>query len=193
MLTSQRPSAPALARIRRFLAGPVAVAIAAAAGLASTPDLRAQSIDGIYTVKRISASLQGESAPATIPKELLRQALSRNGKIEIKNNRMPVFRAKWEDVLNDFNFLEIDDLVKVSGPRNLLLEKSGDAFRGSSTEPVRVKFSGEIIGTELNINLRADFRAKVEGNTLTVVVPLRVITFGTVAAEGKVRLVAEKE
>lgn len=193
MFDSITRSAPSFARFRKRLAAPAALAFMPAACLTAAPNLKAQSADGVYKVKRISATLQGETAPATIPKELLRQALSRNGNIEIKDNRLPVFRAKWENVLNDFNFLEIDDLVKVSGPRNLLLEKSGDAFKGSSKEPVKVRFSGELIGTELSISLRADFRATVEGNTLTLVVPLRVVTFGTVAAEGKVRLVAEKE
>lgn len=189
MFGSAIPSAPLFTRLRRF----TPALAAAAAVLAFSPALQAQSADGVYKVKRITASLQGETAPATIPEKLLRQALSRNGNIEIKNNRMPILRAKWENVLDDFNYLGIDEQVTITGPRNLLLEKSGEGFAGRSAEPVRVKFTGEIIGTELSMNLRADFRAKVEGNTLIVVVPLRVTTFGTLAAEGKIRLVAEKE
>jgi hypothetical protein len=78
------------------------------------------------------------------------------------------------------------------GPTSLLLKPAGKSFADRKSKPVRLSLDGEFLGTELTLNMKVNFVAKVTGKTLTISAPVSVSALGLVVAKGKVTVVAKK-
>ncbi len=170
-----------------------AVAILACMPMAlAVPAAQAAAPDGVYKVTRVSGSFTVDGDVVEIPEDLLKDAFSQNGRITIRNSRLPLFRARWADVLEEFNYLGLDGKLSTSGPSSLLFKPSGKSFVGRTGKPVRLSLEGSFFGTDLTLNMKVNFMAKVTGKTLTITAPVTLSAFGLVDAEGKVTLVAKK-
>jgi len=170
-----------------------AVAILACMPMAlAVPAAQAAAPDGVYKVTRVSGSFTVDGDVVEIPEDLLKDAFSQNGRITIRNSRLPLFRARWADVLEEFNYLGLDGKLSTSGPSSLLFKPSGKSFVGRTGKPVRLSLEGSFFGTDLTLNMKLNFMAKVTGKTLTITAPVTLSAFGLVDAEGKVTLVAKK-
>jgi hypothetical protein len=170
-----------------------AVAILACMPMAlAVPAAQAAAPDGVYKVTRVSGSFTVDGDVVEIPEGILEDAFAQNGRITIRNSRVSLFRQRWADVLEEFNYLGLDGELTTSGPSSLLLKPSGKSFVGRTAKPVRLSLEGSFFGTDLTLNMKLNFRAKVTGKTLTITAPVTLSAFGLVDAEGKVTLVAKK-
>lgn len=148
--------------------------------------------DGKYQITTISSSFANNGDPIQVPKQILKNALSKKGAIVITDNQIPVLRNKWVDVLNDFELFGTIESVKITGPRSLTLEPTAVGFSGSTERPVVVTITRDVFGLQLKADLRTTYTATLVGTTLTITTPVRVRTEGNVIATGTVKVVAEK-
>lgn len=181
--------APALPRLFRLAAVVSSVVLVMAAPL---PRALAGGADGVYRLTRVSGSLSANGETVTLPKDLLKAAFLRNGRILVEGNKVPIYRSKWAGLVDEFNYLGFTGTAEVSGPSNLELRKSGDAYVGSTTRPVTVKLQGDFMGTDVTIVMKVFFKGKIVGNTLTITCPMTVKAVGILEAEGTIKLVTTR-
>lgn len=155
--------------------------------LATAPLANAGQADGNYRIQRISSS---QSFP--VPAELIAKSLASNNHITIRDNQITVQPKKWLDILNHFNFVFYGGTAKISGPKTILLEPSGDSFTGKTARPVNIRLIGDFLGVPIQMNLRATGRATVVGDQLVLTFPTRVSTDGAVTSAGTIRVVARR-
>lgn len=180
---------PALPRLFRWVAVLSSMVLVMAAPL---PRAVAGGADGVYRLTRISGSLSANGETVTLPKDLLKAAFLRNGRIRVEGNKVPIYRSKWAGLVDEFNYLGFTGTAEVSGPSNLELQKSGDAYVGSTSRPVIVKLEGEFMGTDITLVMKVFFKGKLVGNTLTVTCPVTVKAVGLLEAEGTIKLVTTR-
>lgn len=164
-----------------------ATACAAFVTAFATPDATAGEADGVYQVKRISTS-----DSISIPQTLIAQTVSSNGTITITDNQITIQRKKWLNVLNHFNFVFNGGTSRITGPRSITLEPSGDSFVGSTSRPVVVQLTGNFLGIDITMELRTTCRAKLTGDVLVLTMPVRISTDGETTATGTIRVVARR-
>lgn len=192
MKTTSPTLRPASGSLNQCL-GRRAVAILACMPMAlAVPAAQAAAPDGVYKVTRVSGSLTVDGDVVELPKGILEDAFAQNGRITIRNSRLPLNRARWADVFEEFNYLGLSGKLTTSGPTSLLFKPAGKSFAGRTSKPVRLSLDGEFLGTELTLNMKVNFVAKVTGKTLTITAPVSVSALGLVDAKGKVTVVAKK-
>lgn len=187
--------APLLART------PLAMALLSLAGatiLSSSP-LAAGEADGTYKILRISSFFQQNGEPYKVPQKEVKEALFGSDGITITDNRMAVYQTSLFQDLKDPELREIINTVEITGPRKILLTLSEDGvYRGRTDNPLVAQFSFDFLGSPIPINMRVRSRAKVEGNKLIVIMPIRAaLKDGDPETEdliitGTVRIVAER-
>ena len=160
--------------------------------LAALPAAHAAAPDGVYKVTRVFGSATVNGRVVEIPEGILKDAFSQNGRITIRNSRLPLYRAKWAEVMEQFNDFGLNGKVTTSGPTSVLLAPAGKSFTGRTSKPVRLALEGSFLITKVTLNTQVNFRAKVTGNKLTITAPITVASPGLLEAKGKVTLVARK-
>jgi hypothetical protein len=166
---------------------PLSLCVLAFACLINAPFANAGQADGSYRIQRISSS---KSFP--VPAELIAKSLATNNRITIRDNQITVQPKKWLDILNHFNFLFYGGTAKISGPKTIQLEPSGDSFTGKTARPVNINLTGDFLGLPIQMNLRATGRGTVVGDQLVLTLPTRVSTDGETTSAGTIRVVARR-
>ncbi len=158
----------------------------------ATPLAQAAPPNGVYKVTRVSGSVTVNNRVVEIPQGILQDAFAQNGRITIRDNRIPLYRARWANVLEQFNDLGLNGTLTTSGPSSVLLKPTANGFAGRTPKPVRLELEGDFIFTEVSLNMAMNFRAKVTGNTLTITSPISIMSTGLLEGKGQVTLVAKK-
>ena len=181
-------------RIRRFrLPGFCRAAVLAVlAATVATPALMAGGADGIYRPTKVTGKFVANGREVSVPSEVLREALLRNGRIVIRDNQMRIYRSQWEGLLEEFNYFGLDGDVSVSGPSRLVFRPADGGFAGRTNTAFQLKLDADLLFREVSIRMRANLRGRVEGDTLTLTAPVRLEGFGLVGARGTITLKAKR-
>lgn len=158
----------------------------------AAPSAQAAGADGSYRLTRVSGTFVANGQTIDIPNQILTNALLKNGRIVVTDNKIPIYRTKWQTLLDEFNYLGFSGTVQVSGPSNLVLNPVDGAFVGSTTKPVKLSLSGDYNGTPISLLMKMNFRAKVIGNTMTATIPITLTAMGVVDMKGTVKIVAKR-
>jgi hypothetical protein len=168
------------------------VMLAALAVVMAAPALVAGGADGIYRPTKVSGNFVANGRQVSIPSDVLREALLRNGRIVIRDNQMRIFRSQWQDLLEEFNYLGLDGEVSATGPARLVFRPGDGGFTGRTATPFQLRLDADLLFRDVSIRMRANLRGRVEGDTLTLTAPVTLEGFGLVGARGTITLKAER-
>ena len=156
------------------------------------PNAHAAGPDGIYKLKSITGKFTANGQPVNIPAGILESALLQNGQIAIEDSEAPIYGARWSSVFNQFNSFGFNGKVKVTGPKDFTLKKSGKNYVGKTSKPVALSLKGNFNGQPLNLAMKINYQAKVSKNTLTLTLPVNVTAMGLVNVKGTIVMKATK-
>lgn len=160
--------------------------------LALSPAAMAGGADGAYKLTRVSGKFVIDGETVTVPASLIKSGFLQNGRLVVKNDKVPIYPKNWADMMENFNYMGFTGSVNVSGPRDLVLKKSGRGYSGSTSRPVVLKISGDYMGTAITMKLTMKFNAKLVGNQLTITAPVKLDAMGLVTMNGTVKMVAKR-
>lgn len=178
--------------IRRFLGRVLAPIMVLGFMFAQVSAVRAGGADGAYRVTKVSGSFVVDGDTITVPSDMLKYAFLKNGRLFVEDNKVPIYRAKWSKLMDDFSYMGFTGSVKVTGPANLVLEKSGDAYVGSTSNPVVLKMTGDYMGTSISMVMKMNFKGKLVGDVLTITAPITVNAMDMVHMDGRVKIVTKR-
>lgn len=168
------------------------ILLAALAVVMAAPALVAGGADGIYRPTKVSGKFVANGREVSIPSDVIREALLRNGRIVIRDNQMRIYRGQWEGLLEEFNYLGLDGEVSATGPARLVFRPDNGGFSGRTSTPFQLRLDAELLFRDVSIRMRAHLRGRVEGDTLTLTAPVTIEGFGLVGARGTITLKAER-
>lgn len=166
--------------------------VAALSALMAAPALLAGGADGVYRPVKVTGNFIANGRQVSVPSDVIREALLKNGRIVIRDNQLRIYRGQWEGLLEEFNYLGLDGDVSVSGPVRLVFQPENGGFAGRTATPFQLKLDADLLFREVSIRMRANLRGRVEGDTLTLTAPVTVEGFGLVGARGTITLKAER-
>ncbi len=177
--------------IPRFFGKLLPLGTALVALVATFPSALAGGADGVYRVTKVSGNFKVNGRTVSISKSDMRNALLRGGKIEIKNDSLPLYKWQWEDLMENFNVLGIDGDFSASGPRRVKLREVNGGFTGTVAKPVRLKLEGRFLIHKVKLAVKSKVRARVAGGRLTITAPVKIEGYGgMVKGGGKITLTA---
>lgn len=159
----------------------------------AAPIAQAAGPDGVYKLTKITGSFKANGQNVNIPANLLQNALVQQGAFTIKNNQVPIYGNKWSNVFNQFNSFGFKGKVKVTGPEKFVLKKSGANYVGQSDKPVSLSLNGTFNGQRISLAMKINFSAKINGDNLTMTVPIKISAMGLVNVNGTVVMKAKKK
>ncbi len=157
----------------------------------AVPSARAAGADGIYRFTSITGTFVMEGEKLKVPKDVLKQAFFKNGRLVIANNELPIYRSRLVDLMGEINYMGLTGTMDIKGPSKLALNPIGNRYVGSTARPVVLTLTGAYMGTPFVMIMRMDFDANVTGDILTVTVPVTVSILG-VEMDGSVEMVATR-
>lgn len=164
----------------------------AALTLIAAPSAQAGGADGTYRLTKVTGTFVANGQTVSVPKDILKNALLRDGRIIVRDNKIPIYRSKWEQLMDQFSYAGFTGTVNVSGPSNLTLKPVDGTFVGKTTTPVKLSVSGDYMGTPINMTMSMTFKGKVVGNTMTITVPVTINAMGMSIMTGTIKMVATR-
>ncbi len=157
------------------------------------PQAQAANVNGKYEVKQTTGSVRLDGHNLHIPDSLVRKIAGVvKGDVTIENDTLKLKKkgtAKVVDKVADR--LHVDVETSVTGPSSVKLRTSGDVKKGHTSKPITTSFEGEVFNKDFSGELVTRVSAKVEGNTLTIVVRFSGDAEGS-DFSGKVKIVAKR-
>lgn len=178
-------------RIPGFVRGLAFACLTLLPSVIAVPTARAAGADGIYQFTSVSGSFVLNGDKVKVPKDVLKQAFFKNGRLVITNNEMPIYRSRLVDLMGEINYMGLTGTLNIKGPSKLALSPAGNSYIGSTARPVVLTLTGAYMGTPFVMIMRMDFDANVTGNTLTVTAPVTVSILG-VEMDGWVNMIATR-
>lgn len=166
--------------------------MAALAALMAAPALLAGGADGVYRPVKVTGNFVANGRQASVPSDVLREALLRNGRIVVRDNQLRIYRGQWQGLLEEFNYLDVGGEVSASGPARLVFQPAKSGFAGRTATPFQLKLDADLLFREVSIRMRANLRGRVEGDKLTLTAPVTLDGIGLVGARGTITLEAER-
>lgn len=187
-----RPGLPGFL-FQRFLKLMLAPSLVVSFVLAQASMALAGGADGAYRLTKVSGSFVMDGGETvTVPSDVLKYAFLKNGRLYVEDNKVPIYRSKWSKLMDDFSYMGFTGSVSITGPANLVLNKSGNTFVGSTTKPVVLKMTGNYMGTRISIVMKMEFKGKLVGDVLTITAPISVNAMDLVHMDGEVKMVARR-
>lgn len=157
------------------------------------PSATAAGADGEYAFVSAAGSITAGGQTLELPQDLLQEiGAIKNGKLVVQNNNLQLNRKAALRIIKQIgNQLGITFDTSISGPTKLKLKKTVNGYAGATKEPVVVTFSTTYQGEDISGNIKTNFRAKVKGNTLTLIVPITGKALG-MRFSGELTIVCER-
>lgn len=164
----------------------MALAFLLAAGTVS-----AAGADGFYKPTELRGSVKLFGRTYELPLQPLRRALLDKGVVPVTNNRIPVNRVRWAELVERFKFRDIGGKAYAYGPSNVVLRKSGKRFVGRTNTPLLVKQKGKYKFVSVTVTMRTNLPTVIKDDVLTMNAPIEFSALG-VTAKGSIVLEATK-
>ena len=195
MKTNQRADdgrKPSERWIRGFASLATLLAMVLVLSLAAAPAVMAGGPDGSYRLTGVSGKFTMDGETITIPGSVLKSGFLRQGRLVVSDSKIPIYPSKWKSLMDNFNYMGFTGSVSIKGPRSLVLHKAGSGYSGSTTRPVVLKISGDYLGMAITMTMKMKFKAKQQGDKLTITAPVSLDAMGLVTMKGNVRMVAKR-
>lgn len=138
----------------------------------------ADGVDGIYKPTRVEGHVRVGGKRVNLPIGALRDALLKKGLVLVRDNRMPIQRAKWGPVLDRMGLFGIRGKTRVSGPDLVVLRQTGGIHAGRAAKPLEVKLRGRYKRLPVTMAMNTRLDTTVEGTKLKMNAPLRISVIG---------------
>jgi hypothetical protein len=126
-----------------------------------------------------------------LPLKALRKALLEKGVVPVVSNRIPVKHIEWEELVEDFEFREIDGKATASGPSNIVFTRKGERYVGQTRRPLIVRQKGKYRFVSVTLLMRTHLHTVVKGDQLTMTAPIEIHALG-LTSKGWIRMEATK-
>jgi hypothetical protein len=175
-----------------FIRAIACITLFAVISVFAAPAAQAAGADGSYRLTRVSGTFVANGQTVDVPTNILSNAMLRDGRIIVKDNKLPIYRAKWGNLFDEFTYAGFTGSLRVTGPSNLVFNRVDGAFVGQTTQPVKLVMSGEYMGTPISMSMSMTFKAKVVGDTMTITVPVKLNAMGVIAMTGTIKMTAKR-
>ncbi len=170
----------------------ISLVLGAALCCGLAPLLPAGEADGFYKPTKLSGYVRLGGRKFDLPLGELRVALLKNGMLVVQDNRIPVRRVKWAEMVERFRFKGIRGPASTTSPGNLHLRKQGGHFVGRTRQPLIVIQKGKVRFVTVKARLSTNLDTRIEGDTLTMKSPVSISAFG-VTARGMIEMKARRQ
>lgn len=172
-------------RLTRILLGSVMI-------LGLAPASIAGGADGFYKPTELSGYVKIGGKRLNLPLKDLRAALLKNGVVVVKDNRIPVRKVRWAEMMERFHFKNLHGPASTTAPDNLVLKEHGDGFIGYTSKPLVITQKGKVKFVTVKAKMNTRLETRIKGDELTMEAPVRISALG-VTAKGRIAMKARRQ
>jgi hypothetical protein len=147
--------------------------------------------DGFYKPTSVEGSVRFAGRDYKLPLTALRKALLEKGVVPVVSNRVPVKHIEWEQLIEEFEFRDIDGKATASGPTDIVFTKKGERYVGETKRPLVVSQKGKYRFVTVRLLMRTNLHTVVKGDKLTMTAPIEIRVLG-LTSKGWIRMEATK-
>lgn len=152
--------------------------------------------DGFYKASEVEGHVKLAGQRLNLPIRPLRAALLRDGWVIVRDNRIPIRKARWAELLEEFRFKGIDGEATVEAPSDIRFRRDGKRWIGRAKKPLVVTQKGKyrkgFLSVSVTVKMRTSLPTKVRGDLLRMDAPIEIKALG-LTARGSINLTAKRE
>lgn len=155
------------------------------------PLARAGEADGFYKPTELSGYVKLGGKRFKLPLADLRAALLKNGMVVVQDNRIPVQKVKWAEMMERFHFKNLHGPASTTSPSSVVLQPRGDHFVGHTRKPLVITQKGKVKFITVKARMNTNLETRIEGDMLTMEAPVRISSLG-ITAKGRIEMKAKR-
>lgn len=146
----------------------------------------------LYKATSLEGYIKFAGKKFNLPLKSLRGALLKDGYVVVSDNRIPIQKVKWSEVLEKLHFKGIKGGAVTSGPSDVILKKTRLGSRGRAKRPLVIVQRGKYRFIKVTVTMRTNLETEIIDGKLTMKAPIKVQALG-LTANGMITLEAEEK